>query len=253
MSVFYSVLLGLLQGFTEFLPISSSGHLVLFSRIFTLDSSLTFDLCVHVATALAVIVYCRREIMGVVKNPTSPISLALVSATLVTAVLILILKKPVESLFDGAYLGVFFLLSSVLLAFSAWYRPKHAAKLSVWRAAVIGAAQGLAVFPGLTRSGTVFAAGNALGLEPDDNASFTFLLSVPVILGSAAVGAISGELEPMPFLPLICGFAAAFFAGLISLGLIKRVFSGRKLLPFAIYTAALGVFVTLNDCFLFLF
>ncbi len=255
MSLLDALIMGLIQGATEFLPVSSSGHLLLFTRLVGIEPSLSYDLCLHAATALAVIIFCRKELFSVIKKPFSPLSFAIIIATLVSAVIVFLLKDTVDLVFSSyRFLPLFFAITAGLLLFSYLYNPKEANDTpTVFQAIIVGAAQGLALFPGVSRSGATFCAGNAVKIKADKNASFCFLLSVPIILGSALISVIGGDLSGASIPCLIIGFLSAFLSGLLSLKFIKSVFSNKALLPFVFYTAVLSAFLFINDTFLGLF
>ena len=246
--------MGIIQGVTEFLPISSSGHLVLFSKITGSHSSMTFDLSLHLATVLAVVVCYKKQIVAMVRHPLSKPSTSLVIATVVTAIFVFILRPFAEQSFSGDFICVTFALSALLLLLTLVIKRKNATTSpSFLQSAVIGASQGLAVFPGLSRSATVFFTGNAVGLEKERNTTFTFLLSLPIIVGSMIVSIIEGGFASVPLHCLIVGFCSAFVSGLLSLKLIRRVFCKQNLMPFVIYLCLLSAFLLLNDNLLHLF
>lgn len=255
MNIFYAFIMGLVQGITEFLPVSSSGHLLLFTRITGNEPSLSFDLILHFATALAVIIFCRKEIVPLIKKPTSPLSLSLIVATATSAVLVFLLRDGVEKVFnDYHFLPLFFALTALLLLLSKLINRKKSNETpTLFQAVIIGFSQGLALFPGLSRSGTTFFAGNAVGLSPKSNASFCFLLSVPIIIGSTVVSLFEGSLSALSLPTILVGFTTAFVSGLLSLKLIKKVFSQKALTPFIVYTSLLSLFLFVNDTFLHAF
>ena len=148
MSYFQAFVLGLIQGLTEFLPVSSSGHLVLFSRITGVESSLYFDLILHLGTLVAVIIAFRRELTGLIRKPFSAPSLSLVLATAVSAVVVALLYKPAKLAFSGGKtLPIFFMLTAVLLTVGAYYRPKTVKpRHDFFTAAVVGFCQGVLLY-----------------------------------------------------------------------------------------------------------
>lgn len=254
MNYLEALVLGLIQGLTEFLPVSSSGHLVLFSRVTGAESSLFFDLVLHLATLAAVIIVYFKDIKALIKNPLSRKTRMLALSTAVSAVVVFAIKGLVDKTFDGAYLPLFFLTTAVILTAGRLFAPKiRKPEIGALDAIIIGAAQGLAAFPGLSRSGLTASAGNLLGVKEEENASYCFILSVPIILGSALVEIIGGSFLPVSFGCLAIGFAAAFVSGLVSLKLIKKVFLKNRLDVFAAYLALLSLFLIINDAFLHLF
>lgn len=255
MSYFQAFVSGLIQGLTEFLPVSSSGHLVLFSRITGVESSLYFDLILHLGTLAAVIIAFRGEVFALVRKPFSKPSLTVVLATVVSAVVVGLMYKPAKYAFsDGKTLPVFFMMTAVLLTVGAYYRPKTVKpRHDFFTAAVVGFCQGLAVFPGLSRSGTTVTAGTLAGVEKHENTAFCFILSIPIILGSALVEIIGGETAPVPIGQLLVGFFTAFSSGLLSLRLAKTVFAKNNGVFFAAYLVVLSAIIVVNDLCLHLF
>lgn len=255
MSYFQAFVLGLVQGLTEFLPVSSSGHLVLFSRITGVESSLYFDIILHLGTLAAVIIAFRREVFGLVRKPLSKPSLAVVIATAVSAVVAILTYKPAKLAFSsGKTLPVFFMLTAVLLTAGAYYRPKTVKpRHDFFTAAVVGFCQGLAVFPGLSRSGTTVTAGTLLGVEKRENTAFCFILSIPIILGSALAEIIGGEPSPVPIGQLLVGFFTAFASGLLSLRLAKTIFDKNNGVFFAAYLVVISAVIVINDLWIHAF
>ena len=254
MSYLEALILGLIQGLTEFLPVSSSGHLVLFTRVTGTEASLFFDLVLHLGTLLAVIIMFRRELTDVVKKPFSKRSRMLMLSTAVSAAIVFLIKDLADNAFDGMSLPFFFMITAVALTASSFFSPKTRVKeIGALDAVIIGAAQGFAAFPGLSRSGLTASAGNLLGVKEDENASYCFILSVPIILGSALIEAIGGNYSPVPFGCLIIGFFTAFLSGILALKLIKKVFLKNRFDIFAAYLALLSLFSIINDLWLHLF
>ncbi len=247
-------LLGIIQGLTEFLPVSSSGHLVLYSRITGAQSSLFFDLILHLGSLAAVIIVYFKEISQLVKHPLSKRARMLMLSTVISAAVVFLLKDIVDSTFDGSLLPVFFLLTAIILTVGTYLPRKQQQKeVGALDAIIIGAAQGFAAFPGLSRSGLTVSTGSLLGVEKSQNASYCFILSIPIIIGSAIVESIGGAFDPVPFGCLAVGFVAAFISGLLALKLIKKVFLNNRFDVFAGYLVVLSIFLTVNDLWLHLF
>lgn len=254
MSYLEAFIMGLLQGLTEFLPVSSSGHLVLFSRITGKESSLFFDLILHLGTLLAVIVIFAGDIADIVRHPFSKKSRLLVLSTVCSAAVVFLIKDVVEETFDGTLLPFFFLITAVILFCCTYFSPRQKCEnMGVIDAVIIGAAQGLAAFPGLSRSGLTASAGSFLGIRQKENASYCFLLSIPIILGSAVFEIIGGEFIFVPWDCLAIGFSTAFLSGLVSLKLLKKVFLKNRFDVFAVYLTVLSVFLLINDFWLHIF
>lgn len=253
MSIFQALLMGLLQGLTEFLPVSSSGHLVLFTRITGIRSSLYFDLMLHLGSLSAVLIAERAAVGELVRHPMSKKSLCLLIASVATAAVVLPLSSLISASFTGNALPISFLMTALILTVANGFSCKLGKPLSPVKALVLGIAQGLAAFPGISRSGTTYSAGRILGLDDRENLSFCFLLSVPVILGGVLLSSFTEQAEAVVFLHLLVGFVAAFVSSLFALRLIKKAFSSRAMGAFSIYLTALSVFLTLNDLVLHLF
>lgn len=271
MNTLQALIMGLLQGLTEYLPVSSSGHLTIASELFGIDSesNMTFTIAVHVATVLSTLVILGSEIGKILKgmcNPLSPRSLKgngtflnrlnpdqrYVLNILVSMISIGIVgvffKDKVEEVFGSGLLvvGICLLLTAALLTFSYLARPRQRENISLGHAFIIGLAQAVAVLPGLSRSGSTIATGLLLGNKKEKLAQFSFLMVIPPILGEALLDVlkmVKGEEATggIDTLPLIVGFVAAFISGCAAckwmIGIVKK----GKLIYFAYYCAIVGV------------
>lgn len=256
MTVFQALILGLLQGLTEFLPVSSSGHLVLAQRLMNVNiggADMLFDLTLHLGTLFAVCVAFRKQIAALFKRPFKTL-LYLIVATIPAALAGLLLGDLVDEVFfGGAYLALGFALSAALLA-AAQIRAKRTEgvpPLKFGCAACMGIAQAVAIIPGISRSGATVAAGILSGGNRQNVADFSFLLSIPVILGGFAVtlfkGLHSGELYSA-FAAAGEGFgwcvavsvAASAAAGLFAIKIMLRCVSETKYTPFIVYLCILA-------------
>lgn len=252
------MLMGLMQGVTEFLPISSSGHMSL-AKIFmgVSDMSLSFDLVLHVATLLAVLVYFARDIVTLLiewtygffnSNARSWVGWrfgwAVILGTLVTAPLGIALKAAEQAASNNLiWLGGNFWITGILLL-STKFISEGWAPVKIRDGLIVGAVQGLSVFPGISRSGSTIWAGLLRGLSRDEAFRFSFLLSIPAILGASVyesyeLGGWEEFLADLPsgWLPSAC---IAFVSGLISLIILKRLVTSEKWWLFAIYCILLG-------------
>lgn len=256
MTVLQALFLGILQGLTEFLPVSSSGHLVLAQSLMNVNlggADMLFDLTLHLGTLLAVCFVFRKKILLLFRRPFKTL-LYLVVASVPAAVVGLFLGDMIDSVFfGGTYLAFGFALSAALLA-GAQIRAKkvkNALPLNLGRAACMGAAQALAVLPGISRSGATVAAGIISGGNREEVADFSFLLSIPVILGGFAVtlfkGVSSGELYAAFAaagdnfgLCIAISVAASAIAGLFAIKIMLRCISSAKYTPFIIYLCLLA-------------
>lgn len=257
MKIIQAIILGLVQGLTEFLPVSSSGHLILFKKIFGFDMEtfgLTFDIALHLATLIAVFIVFRKDIASILKKPFQKLTLLLIIATVPAALIGLFFDDYVEALAaGGGFLGVAFIFTAVILIL-AEKRKKNGSKknldnMNVIGAFAIGAAQAVAVMPGISRSGSTFAMGTYTGLRKDAALRFSFLMSIPIILGSVVLG-IKDVVEAPQTVNwgcLLAGMASAGISGYIAVKFMLDFFKKKKMYIFAIYLIILGVFVILDQ------
>lgn len=238
-----SIFLGLLQGLTEFLPVSSSGHLVLAEKLGAGEASLFFNVMLHLGTLGAVLVIYRKRIFDIVRFPKKNKLWLYVVASLPTAVLGILFKIYLKDALVGKYLPFGFMITAVVLAAGELFPTGKTTGLTLKNAFLTGVAQGLAVFPGISRSGSTITAARFFGMEKEEAADFSFLLSVPVIAGSGLVElyqALSdGAAVSVP--NVAAGTAAAFLSGLAALSFMINLVKKRGFWPFAAYTAILSV------------
>jgi undecaprenyl-diphosphatase len=260
MSVWQALLLGAVQGLTEFLPVSSSGHLVLLQRVLGLETNvLTFDIIVHLATLAAVMAVFWKDILAILRKPFGRLTWLLVLGTLPAVAFGLGLKDTIEVLFrSGKSLGVEFLLTGIVLWFadSLKTRDKGERETTAGDALLIGSAQALAILPAVSRSGFTVAGALWRGLDRKFAAKFSFLLAIPAILGAAVLDAPNavrmvretGTLG-VPTVPLIAGFTAAAVFGWLAVRWMIRIITTGRLRPFAIYVSVLGLVIILEQIF----
>jgi len=254
MTAFQAIILGIVQGLAEFLPISSSGHLVFFQKAFGLEGNLlVFDTMLHVGTLIAVFFVFWKDIVEMLKRPFSKLPLLLVAATLPTVVIAVLLEDVIEEAFTGAaYLGIGFLITGVVLFVveSIGQGHKRLKEMNFIDAVVVGIVQGIAIFPGVSRSGSTIA--GALFRKVDRNfaARFSLLLSIPAILGSVVFQAkdileVGGQNESL--IPIILGTIAAAISGFFAIKILIHALTRGSLKKFAYYVFALGVLVLLDQ------
>lgn len=257
MKILQSIVLGLVQGLTEFLPVSSSGHLILFKKLFGIDQEqfgLTFDIALHFATLIAVFIVFWPDILAILKKPVQKLTGLLIIATIPAVLVGLFLDDYIEQISQsGGFLGIAFLVTAAALFFSqkAGKRIKTIETMSYGDAALIGVAQGIAVMPGISRSGSTTSAGLFSGLRKEDSLRFAFLMSIPVILGSAVMGVKDVISEPaeIQWVPVLVGMAAAGVSGYFSVRFMLNFFKKRSLNVFAVYVAVLGVLILADQLF----
>lgn len=255
MSIFVALILGIVQGLTEFLPVSSSGHLVLFQKIFNIEGDmLFFDTLLHVGTLVAVVVVLWGEILEILKNIFGKKTWLLVVATIPAVVAALLFEDLIAESFEGTYLGIGFIITSLLLIGSELLFANRKAKKSEVgypEAGAMGLLQAFAILPGISRSGATLSAGLGMGVERSAATKFSFLMTIPVILGSVVFQGYdlikTGVGDAIPILPTIVGVVAAAVSGFVAVKGMLKIVRSKKLYGFAIYTAILGAFVLLDQ------
>jgi len=254
MSEIQAFFLGLLQGLTEFLPVSSSGHLEIGQAFLGIKTghNLLFAVVVHLATVLSTIVVFRKDLFylltGLIKferNDSTLYIFKLLFSAIPVLILGLFFKKEIELLFTGNLIlvGSMLLVTAMLLTF-AHFASKGNMQITFGRAFVIGVAQALAVLPGISRSGATIASGLLLKNRKEDVARFSFLMVLIPILGAAFLDLISGEFnaaDSIGTFPLIVGFITAFLSGLLACSWMIKLVKQGKLIYFAIYCFIIGV------------
>lgn len=252
MSLLEAILLGIIQGLTEFLPVSSSGHLELGKAILGIEATedVTFTVVVHGATVLSTIVIFWRDIISLLEGlfctgwneSKSYISLLLLSSIPVVIVG-LFFKEEVESLFTGNVLlvGCMLLLTGALLSFT-YYAPKEGGPVTVKKALLIGISQAIAVIPGISRSGSTIATGLLLGVDKSKVARFSFLMVLIPIIGANCKDILDGGManSVVAPLPLLAGAIAAFVAGVLACKWMISIVTRGKLIYFAYYCFLAG-------------
>jgi undecaprenyl-diphosphatase len=254
MNTMQGILLGVVQGITEFLPVSSSGHLVLFQKLFGLSEGvLSFDIALHMATLLALAWVFRRDLLAMIAHPFSKLTLLVVVGTIPTAIIGFALKDLVEGLFEsGRTLGFEFIATGMaLLAAEAIAKNRGPGKgieaVSYLDASIVGVAQGLAILPAVSRSGLTLAGALSRGIDREAALRLSFIMSIPPILGASlldikdVVEAGGAAASGMPLLPLAAGMAAAAISGYAAIRFMLKVFSKASLKAFAYYVFALGI------------
>lgn len=256
MTWFEALILGLIQGLTEYLPVSSSGHLAIGSALFGIEGeeNLAFTIIVHVATVLSTLVILWKEIEWIFKglfkfqmNDETRYVINIIVSMIPIGIVGVFFKDKVEAIFGSGLLvvGFFLLVTALLLSFSYYYKPRQKEKISLKDAFIIGLSQACAVLPGLSRSGTTIATGLLLGNSKEKLAQFSFLMVIPPILGEALLDAIKmmkGEdiAGDIPAISLIVGFLAAFVSGCVACKWMINIVKKGKLIYFAIYCAIAG-------------
>ena len=253
-----ALLLGLVQGLTEYLPVSSSGHLAIGSALFGIEGeeNLAFTVIVHVATVFSTLVILWKEISWIFKglaqslmNDETRYFINIVISMIPVGIVGVFFKDYVEEIFGSglAIVGSMLLVTALLLTFSYFAKPRQKANISMRDAFIIGLAQAVAVLPGLSRSGSTIATGLLLGNSKEKLAQFSFIMVIPPILGEALLdvvkmlqGSADSMLQSVAPLSLIVGFLAAFISGCVACKWMISIVKRGKLIYFAIYCALAG-------------
>ena len=262
MEWFEAIILGLVQGLTEFLPVSSSGHLAIGKALLGVEPAgdLVFEVTVHAATVLATIVVFRKQIWkllcGLFKfqyNDETDYVAKLCVSMIPVFVVGMLLKDKVEAAFSSLLVvGVCLLVTALLLTLSDFLAKRVSAAvkesrngISFWQAFVVGIGQALAVLPGLSRSGTTISSGLLCGVKRESMAQFSFLMVLVPILGETFLDVVGGDMaaSAVGALPLLLGFAAAFFSGLFACRVMIALVRKAQLKWFGLYCALAGLLV----------
>lgn len=258
MNIFEAMVLGLIQGLTEFLPVSSSGHLVIAHSLFKdiNEPGLLFDTLLHFATLCAVLIFFRRKILKLL-SALSGLFLSskkvdyyenknyiwgIILASIPTGIIGLTLKPYVETTFRSTvYVGYALILTSILLILSDKVKNNNL-EIGNMSSFLIGIVQGFAVIPGISRSGSTIATALFLGIKREEAAEFSFLVSLPAILGATLLQIKDVNAIDMGMIPVyLIGMAAAFISGLVSIGIMMQIVRIAKLSWFALYCLIAGI------------
>jgi undecaprenyl-diphosphatase len=255
------MVLGAVQGITEFLPVSSSGHLVLLQRLLKIDESpLLFDTMAHVGTLGAVVVVLKEEVLALLKKPWQKRTLLLIIATMPTVVVALLFNDAIEAAFrGGAFLGPAFLFTAFALVLAELLSGRAGAspekrpmeKMNALDALVIGLCQSAAILPAVSRSGLTLSGSLLRNIDREDAARFSFLLSIPAILGALMLqlAGFSDGASKTGGLALAVGTLTAFLTGLMAIKLMLNIVRKKRLFGFAAYIAVLGILCVVREQF----
>lgn len=264
MTIWIAMLLGLVQGLCEFLPVSSSGHLILLQRLFGVEeNALFFTVMLHVATLIAVLIVYRRMVWRLLRHPFQKTVLYLILALVPTVLAALLFKKvpPFDAFYEaaesGAYLGVCFLFTACLLTASDLIRRPRSRQRSLRSmrtadALAVGGMQAIGVLPGVSRSGSTIAGALFAGLDRKAAADFSFLLSIPSIVGGAVLEIPDTLREGFGSIDWLCvaaGMLVAGVTGYFAIRLMLAAIKKRSLWGFAVYTGLLGAAILVDQFF----
>lgn len=254
MTLIEAIILGMVQGLTEFLPVSSSGHLEIAKAITGNTNlgadSLAFTVVLHAATALSTLVVYRNEVIDILQGIFSPdtadhrkFSLWIIVSMIPAAAIGVSLNDQIELLFENNILlvGSMLLVTAVLL-YAADRFPHGKYPMNTWRAFVVGLAQAIAILPGISRSGATISTSVLLGIDREKAARFSFLMVVPLILGKMAKDLLDGaDFKSLSLTVISAGFVAAFITGLFACRWMIRIVKNSKLVWFAAYCLVVGL------------
>lgn len=251
MEIWQAIVLGAVQGFAEFLPISSSGHLILLQNWFGITDNVVFySIMLHIGTLIPVIVVLWKEIIGLFKKPFSNLGL-LVLASIPAGVIGIVMSVAfdLDAVFTKHYylLAITFLLTATELIFAERIAKKKQMNngINVKTSFIMGAGQALGVIPGLSRSGTTISAGCLARVDKEKNANFTFLMSIPIIVAAAGMeligGIKDGTLVSVDFLPLIIGMVTAMVCGYIAIKFMLKIIKKANYKWFSVYLVGIAI------------
>ncbi|MDO5851533.1 MAG: undecaprenyl-diphosphatase UppP [Methanobacteriaceae archaeon] len=264
MDILSAIILGAVQGISEFLPISSSGHLVLIQQLLGVQTGLAFDTILHLGTLVAIFSFFWKDILrliggfigslkditegnfkkGIQKNVSKKFAWLLIIGTIPTGILGILFKDAIETVFRGTiFVGVFLLITGIIL----YYSQRHSSgkittkEMSFTQSIIIGICQGLAIFPGISRSGATIASGLCIGLEREYAARYSFLLSIPAVMGAGLIQIKDIVSLDMSITALIAGFISSIIFGYYSIKLLIKMIKGWSLDIFAYYCWIVGI------------
>ncbi len=240
------IFIGFIQGITEFLPVSSSGHIVLFGSMFELDNLLLISVVAHIGTLFAVLYCYRKQIFELIKTPKNKTNLNLIIATIPTIIIVLLFNRFLEDNFSTKTLVWGFLLSAILLLI-ADLRKDGKKSINKKSALYMGLSQGFALLPGISRSGSTLVCGLLIGVEKKKSLDFSFLMSIPVIVASAIYESYKLFFSQITinWLGIFLVMLSSFIFGLISIKIMLKTVKNNKLYFFSIYLIVLSLFVVL--------
>lgn len=260
MTFLQAIFLGIVQGLTEFLPVSSSGHLVLARTLLGIQTEpLIMEVILHLGTLIAVLLVFYKDIIALFRHPLGKTMRLLVIATIPAVIATLLLDNLIEEAFGGRFLSFGFLITAVLLCIAERKQVRRSRKyrqMNNWDALAMGGMQAVAMFPGVSRSGSTLVGGLFRGLDRNLAVRFSFLMSIPAILGSVVFkfkDMITQGPGDVSTVAIIFSVLVSALVGLMSIRFMLRLVRNHKLYGFAIYVACMGVFVLVCQLFGVLF
>ncbi len=265
LDIISAIILGAVQGLSEFLPISSSGHLALIPHLLGVQTGLEFDTVLHIGTLVAIFSFFWKDIINLIKGfllslidltegfdkfkfelqkvPEKRFAWLIIIGTIPTGIMGILLKDLIETIFRGTiFIGFFLIITGLLLYYSERHSSGNitAKDMSFKQSVIIGICQGLAVLPGISRSGSTIASGLCLGLEREYAARYSFLLSVPAVIGAGLIQVKDIATLDIPFMVLLAGFISSVVFGYLAIKLLMKMIKGWSLDIFAYYCWIVG-------------
>ena len=266
LDILSAIILGAVQGISEFLPISSSGHLVLVPALLGIETGLAFDTILHIGTLVAIFTFFWKDIVNLIKGfilsiidltegvdifkrelhrvPEKRFAWLIIVGTIPTGIMGILLKDAIETIFRGTlFVGIFLLVTAAVL----YYSERHSSgqitqkDMSFKQALIVGICQGLAVFPGISRSGSTIASGLCLGLNREYAARYSFLLSIPAVIGAGLIQIKDIATLDASVSVLLAGFISSVIFGYLSIKLLMKMIKGWSLDIFAYYCTIIGI------------
>jgi len=259
MEIINAIILGIIQGLTEFLPVSSSGHLEIAKAVLGEEKigreSLLMTVILHFATALATIIIFKKDIKEIItgllqfkNNDSFWFSIKIVFSMIPAVLVGLFFNEEIEALFGGALtlVGSMLLITGALLFLADKAKPS-AKQVSIYSSLIIGVSQAIAILPGISRSGATISTAVLLGVDKEKSARFSFLMVVPLIFGKMAQDIFSGQIQydQINILPIIIGFITAFITGMIACKWMIKLVKNSQLKYFSYYCLCIGIIVIL--------
>lgn len=266
LDILSAIILGAVQGISEFLPISSSGHLVLVPALLGIETGLAFDTILHIGTLVAIFTFFWKDIINLIKGfilsiidltegvdifkrelhrvPEKRFAWLIIVGTIPTGIMGILLKDAIETIFRGTlFVGIFLLVTAAVL----YYSERHSSgqitqkDMSFKQALIVGICQGIAVFPGISRSGSTIASGLCLGLNREYAARYSFLLSIPAVIGAGLIQIKDIATLDASVSVLLAGFISSVIFGYLSIKLLMKMIKGWSLDIFAYYCTIIGI------------
>ncbi|OED30812.1 undecaprenyl-diphosphate phosphatase [Methanosphaera sp. WGK6] len=270
LDIISAIILGAVQGISEFLPISSSGHLVIIPHLLGVETGLAFDTILHIGTLVAIFTFFWNDIVNIIKGfiislinltegkdkfieglqkvPEERFAWLIIIATIPTGIMGVLFKDAIETIFRGTvFVGIFLIITGLIL----YYSERHSSgnitekNMSFKQAIIIGICQGFAVLPGISRSGSTIASGLCLGLNREYAARYSFLLSLPSVIGAGLIQVKDIATIDASITVLIAGFVSSVIFGYLSIKLLMKMIEGWSLDVFAYYCWIVGALTTI--------